>query len=135
MFTRDPGQFMLRRLVVLIFILTVAGQASVGVCGCLRTVDRHACCEKQTSDVTLISTSGCCGQDGLKITNDSLLQYRTENSTRIFSELGLQPSYLARDFCALSTTFSAQFLPPSSSGQFEYEPARDLYLRNHTFRI
>jgi hypothetical protein len=123
-------------LAVLIFILAVAGQALAGVCTCLRSVGDPTCCEKQGLGATAFSTSGCCGQNCLKFTNDTNIQNRAENTSVVYSIADPDPDHSGRRFGQLPATFSSAYTSiPLNFIQPEYKTQRGLYLRNHTFRI
>jgi hypothetical protein len=127
---------MLKQLAVLIFILAVAGQALAGVCTCLRSVGDPACCEKQGPGATAFSTSGCCGQNCLKITNDTTIQNRAENTSVVYSIADPDSDHSGRRFGPPPSTFTFAYTStPLSFSQLAYKPPRELYLRNHTFRI
>jgi len=82
------GIQMLKRLLVLLFILTVAGQASAGICNCVAETKKvHSCCKRARPDRPVFNAKGCCEQDCAVYNGARTDRTRVESSVDVRSDV------------------------------------------------
>jgi hypothetical protein len=76
---------MLKRLLALVFVLVVAGQASAGICACLETGKSavHSCCKKKKSKNNSVSRKGCCDADCMRVSTETSPRASAERAKEI----------------------------------------------------
>ncbi|HTH51597.1 MAG TPA: hypothetical protein VL501_06675 [Pyrinomonadaceae bacterium] len=126
---------MLRRIVAVIFVLGIVGQAWAAACVCDDAKLVHSCCKRKVEKNNCFSAKGCCDDEGC-------IQQRTPTPSASLSQpVVTRTPVAAQPVDVLHYTFTAPVdyepVRPTATAGRSRHLARppDLYVRHHAFRI
>jgi hypothetical protein len=129
---------MLKRLTAILFIFIMAGQISVGVCGCLGGDSRppHSCCEHKKPYNDMMRRKGCCDDNDCAMRqSERLPQDRTNATAKITLKVAVEPTMPKLESFEPVTLRSFVLSTAAVDHRLKYSRPPDLYLRHHAFLI
>ncbi|MFN6962198.1 MAG: hypothetical protein ACK4S4_00355 [Pyrinomonadaceae bacterium] len=132
---------MLKRFAILFFILTLAGHALGGVCGCFDLERKgraaHSCCKKSRTKITNVKSKDCCDTDCSMSRGERPPHGKAADTAAVKLKTKVPVVDVAVRPIWDPVVAASTFTPPSPAAGHRLRHSRppDLYLRHHSLLI
>jgi hypothetical protein len=119
------------------FVLVVAGNASAGVCACLKPAGSkaHACCKPKKAKNDSVSRKGCCERDCLNVKTESNPRVAAERAPSFQTGPIVPAPMFLSDNDPFATVAVRTGGPVVEKQRPKRAPPPDIFLLNSSFRI